>query len=61
MTGTSTEEATRRDEGHIAYGETGQGLAEYGLLIALIAAVCVAAVAALGGSILGLLGSISSL
>jgi pilus assembly protein Flp/PilA len=31
--------------------EEGQGLAEYGLILALIAVVCVAALTALGGSV----------
>jgi pilus assembly protein Flp/PilA len=40
-------------------GEEGQGLAEYGLILALIAVVCVAAVTALGGTISGLLTSLA--
>ena len=31
--------------------ESGQGLAEYALILALVAAVCIGAVGALGGSI----------
>lgn len=40
-------------------GDAGQGLAEYGLLIALIAVVCIAALTTLGGAISGVLGGIS--
>lgn len=32
-------------------GESGQGMAEYGLILALIAVVCVAALTALGGGL----------
>ncbi len=39
--------------------EEGQGLAEYGLILALIAVVCVGAVTALGGSIQTALNSIA--
>jgi len=39
--------------------EKGQALAEYGLILALIAAVCVIAVTALGLAISGLLGSLA--
>jgi len=39
--------------------EDGQALAEYGLLLALIAIVCVLAVTALGLAISGILGSVS--
>jgi pilus assembly protein Flp/PilA len=39
--------------------EDGQALAEYGLLLALIAVVCVLAVTALGLAISGILGSVS--
>ncbi|HRJ45212.1 MAG: Flp family type IVb pilin [Caldilineaceae bacterium] len=35
----------------IAENEEGQSLAEYGLILALIAVVCIAAVTALGGEI----------
>jgi len=38
--------------------EDGQALAEYGLLLALIAVVCVLAVTALGLAISGILGGI---
>jgi pilus assembly protein Flp/PilA len=38
--------------------EDGQALAEYGLLVALIAIVCVLAVTALGLAISGILGGI---
>ena len=39
--------------------EDGQALAEYGLLLALIAIVCVLAVTALGLAISGILGGIT--
>ena len=39
--------------------EDGQALAEYGLLLALIAVVCVLAITALGLAISGILGSVS--
>jgi pilus assembly protein Flp/PilA len=39
--------------------EDGQALAEYGLLLALIAVVCIAALTALGLAISGTLGSIT--
>ena len=42
--------ATREDEG--------QGLAEYGLILALVAVVCIAAVTALGTQITGVLGKV---
>ena len=40
--------------------ESGQALAEYGLILALIAVVCIAALTALGLAISGKLGSITS-
>ncbi len=39
--------------------EDGQALAEYGLLLALIAVVCILALTALGVAISGTLGSIT--
>jgi pilus assembly protein Flp/PilA len=39
--------------------EDGQALAEYGLLLALIAVACLAALTALGLAIAGILGSIT--
>ena len=39
--------------------EEGQGLAEYGLILALIAVVCIAALTALGGGISGILGQLT--
>ena len=39
--------------------EKGQALAEYGLLLALIAVICLAALGALGLAIAGTLGSIT--
>lgn len=39
--------------------EEGQALAEYGLLLALIAVVCLAALTALGLAVSGTLGSIT--
>ena len=40
--------------------ERGQGLGEYGLILALIATACVAAVALIGGDIKGILSSLGS-
>lgn len=40
--------------------EDGQSLAEYSLLLALIAVVCVAVVAVLGLAIAGILGNIAA-
>ncbi len=40
--------------------EEGQGLAEYGLILALIAVVCIVALQALGGGISGTLGSVTA-
>jgi pilus assembly protein Flp/PilA len=40
--------------------EEGASLVEYGLLVALIAVVCIAGVKALGGSISGMFNSLSS-
>jgi pilus assembly protein Flp/PilA len=39
--------------------EEGQGLAEYGLVLALIAVVCIGALTALGTGISGTLGTIT--
>ena len=39
--------------------EEGQGLAEYGLILALIAVVCVAALTLLGNSVSGLLSNLA--
>ncbi|HLZ73300.1 MAG TPA: Flp family type IVb pilin [Dehalococcoidia bacterium] len=39
--------------------EAGQGLAEYGLILALIAVVCVAALTLLGGNISNVLNSVA--
>ena len=39
--------------------EEGQGLVEYGLILALIAVVCVAALTALGTGISGMLGGLA--
>jgi pilus assembly protein Flp/PilA len=41
-------------------GEEGQGLAEYGLILALIAVVCILALGTLGGKINSTLGSINA-
>jgi pilus assembly protein Flp/PilA len=38
--------------------ENGQGLAEYGLILALVAAVAVAALTGLGGAVVNALGQI---
>jgi pilus assembly protein Flp/PilA len=40
--------------------EEGQGLAEYGLILALISVVCIIALMALGASINGVLGDINA-
>jgi pilus assembly protein Flp/PilA len=40
--------------------ESGQGLAEYGLILGLIAVICIAAVTFLSGKIQGLLSSVGS-
>jgi pilus assembly protein Flp/PilA len=40
--------------------EKGQGLAEYGLILGLIAVLCIAAVLFLSGKIQGLLSSVGS-
>ena len=42
-----------------ARDEEGQGLAEYGLILALIAVVCIGALTALGTGISGTLGQIT--
>lgn len=39
--------------------EEGQGLAEYGLILALVAVVCVGALSGLAGGINGTLGSVT--
>lgn len=41
-------------------GEDGQGLAEYGLILALVAVVCVGALTALQGGISNTLNSVTS-
>jgi pilus assembly protein Flp/PilA len=41
-------------------GEEGQGLAEYGLILALVAVVCIVALQTLGGGISGKIGSINN-
>ena len=40
--------------------EEGQGLAEYGLILALIAVVCIAALTTLGTDLQGILGDVSA-
>ncbi len=40
--------------------EEGQGLAEYGLILALIAVVCIAALTTLGTDLQGILGQVSA-
>ncbi|MGH2628575.1 MAG: Flp family type IVb pilin [Anaerolineales bacterium] len=40
--------------------EEGQGLAEYGLILALIAVVCIAALTALGGGIAATLDALNA-
>lgn len=39
--------------------EEGQGLAEYGLILALIAVACVAALTTLGGAVAGMLNTLA--
>lgn len=39
--------------------EEGQGLAEYGLILALVAVACVVALGALAGGLQGVLGSVT--
>jgi len=41
-------------------GQAGQGLAEYGLILALIAVVCIVALTTLGGNISTVLGALGS-
>jgi pilus assembly protein Flp/PilA len=48
--------ATRK----FAQAEEGASLVEYGLLLALIAVVCIGAVSALGGSISGMLSGLAT-
>jgi pilus assembly protein Flp/PilA len=43
-----------------ARDEEGQGLAEYGLILALIAVVCIGALVTLGGNINSVLGTLGS-
>ncbi len=40
--------------------EEGQGLAEYGLILALIAVVCIAALTTMGTSLSGILGQVNT-
>ena len=40
--------------------ESGQGLAEYGLILGLIAVLCIAAVVALSGKIQGVLNNVGT-
>ena len=40
--------------------DEGQGLVEYGLIIALVAVVCITALEALGGSVSTVLGDVAS-
>jgi Flp pilus assembly pilin Flp len=43
----------RKALGQAEEGQSGQGLAEYALILAFVAAVCIAAVGALGNAIAG--------
>jgi pilus assembly protein Flp/PilA len=43
----------------VARNEEGQGLAEYGLILALVAVVCIGALSALAGGISGTLGTVT--
>lgn len=44
----------------LVISEEGQGLAEYGLIIGLISLVAILALTAMGGSVSGMFGTISS-
>ncbi|MFN3373202.1 MAG: Flp family type IVb pilin, partial [Chloroflexus sp.] len=43
------------------YREHGQGLAEYGLIITLIALVCVLAISAVGGSLSDMINTVAAI
>lgn len=43
------------------YRERGQGLAEYGLIITLIALVCVLAISAIGGSLSEMITTVAAI
>lgn len=43
------------------YRERGQGLAEYGLIITLIALVCVLAISAIGGSLSDMINTVAAI
>lgn len=43
------------------YRERGQGLAEYGLIITLIALVCVLAISAIGGSLFDMISTVAAI
>lgn len=45
---------------HILADESGQGLAEYGLILGLISVLCIAAVSFLSGNIKGILSNVGS-
>lgn len=47
-------------QGRVASEEEGQGLAEYGLILALVAILCVGALALLQGSITTILTNVSA-
>ncbi len=49
-----------RDLVGLLFNEEGQGLAEYGLILVLIAAVSLATLTALGTGVTSLLGSLTS-
>jgi len=51
-------DAKRRAPAGRASEEDGQGLAEYGLMIAFVAAVCIVALTALGAAVLADLGAV---
>ena len=52
--------ATRKYVAYKTNDEVGQGLVEYGLILALIAVVCVGALTTMGGSINSTLGTINA-
>ena len=47
-------------EGLVARAQRGQGLAEYALILALIAVLCIAAVMFLGGQIQAILSAVGN-
>lgn len=52
--------ALQKYAGYKAHEEEGQGLAEYGLILALIAVVCIAALTTMGTGISSKLGEVNA-